>query len=175
MMNKMMSNDWIAGFVDGEGCFSICIHKRRNYNTHTHKDFDLYLCFKIRLHSDDVHALEEINRMLGVGNVSISSKVAQYAVYNLEDCISISEFFKDKLFTKKRHDFDLWCEVLEIFKAKKHRTTNGFLEIAKIRDMMNVDTSKKHKNYRSIEWFLDYFNESPQKQLLSLKYESRVL
>ena len=112
-----MSNDWIAGFVDGEGCFSICIQKRRIYNTHTPKDFTSYPCFKIRLHSDDAHALEEINRKLGVGNVSISSNVAQYAVYNLDDCFFIADLFKDKLFTKKRHDFELWYEALEIFKT----------------------------------------------------------
>ncbi len=169
MMKMMISNDWIAGFVDGEGCFSICIQKRRNYHTYTPKDFILYLCFKIRLHSDDVHALEEINRVLGVGNVSISSKVAQYAVYNLEDCIFLSDFFKDKLFTKKRKDFELWCEALEIFNTRKHRTKNGFLEITKIRDLMNVDSSKKHKNYRSSEWFISYFRANPQMQVHRLK------
>ena len=72
--------------------------------------------------------------------------VRQYYVQNHKDLFKIAGFFKkQRFYTTKKKDFELWCQVLEIIKQKRERTKEGFLEICRLRDQMNRIKGKVHK------------------------------
>lgn len=54
--------EWFRGFTDAEGCFMI-VHLRDNF---------WRFSFEIKLHKDDLNALEKIQEMLGIGNIYAS-------------------------------------------------------------------------------------------------------
>lgn len=142
MCNANLEPDWVVGFVDGEGCFVVGISKtsRRNFG----------LCIRPGFHigQKETAILEEIKKFFGVGHVVKGAKESRYAVDDLEGCLVIRDFFlKHPLKTKKKYDFQKWCQVLDLFLEGVHLSKEGILEIARIRDEMNL--KEKHRNYMS--------------------------
>ena len=128
----MISDDWIAGFVAGEGCFSITIQlytdkkprkglwkdKARKCRSN---DFRINPSFRINVRQDDRPVLEEVRNRLGVGEIYIQSRksrtnlepTAHYYVQTMADLLKIKEFFsKTPICSKKQQDFELWCRAL---------------------------------------------------------------
>ncbi len=135
---EKLSGDYIAGFVDGEGCFALNFrrdirHERKNQPTY----FSWKIQFCIELREDDIEILKMRQETLECGNVSIAKRgVARYQVTDISDLINkIVPFFeKNSLHAKKRFDFILWKEALEIiFKTKRNKInvrkgTHGFIK-----------------------------------------------
>ena len=127
-MVKLPGN-YIAGFVDGEGCFALKFrrdvrHDRKNKPVYFYWDIE----FAIMLKSNDAEILEKIKNTLEcgiVGNVNKRGTI-RYAVNDLDDLSDkIVPFFqKYPLMAKKRHDFELWKEAIEIFAKNQKTGTN---------------------------------------------------
>jgi len=133
-MNKSLklSGDYIAGFVDGEGCFALTFRKDTKYNVTNSKPREYYywgVQFAIVLRSDDVHVLELIKEKIGCGSITYTKNGAQvrYSVQNTKDLLEkVVPFFRQyKLIAKKALDFDLWSQAVEIL--NKHK--NGILNV----------------------------------------------
>lgn len=82
---------WLAGFTDAEGNFSITLR----YNDPTKKSLDkslpyssVSLTFQIGVHIDDLRALELIKQKLQCGSISIS-KVNNRCNYFVSDAFSL--------------------------------------------------------------------------------------
>lgn len=56
--------NWITGFTDAEGCFSVIISKRPNLN------WRVMVSFEINLHIKDIAVLYLIKNYFGVGSVN---------------------------------------------------------------------------------------------------------
>lgn len=87
-------NYWIAGFVNGEGCFYIKTSKSK-----THKlGLSVSLNFIVMQNIRDIKLMEEIKSRLGCGSITIneSSAVIRYAVTKLSDIQNIIIPFFDK-------------------------------------------------------------------------------
>ncbi len=89
-------NYWIAGFVDGEGCFYVKTSKSK-----THKlGLSVTLNFggAVTQNIRDMQLMEEIKSRLGCGSITIneSSSVIRFAVTNLSDIQNIIIPFFDK-------------------------------------------------------------------------------
>ena len=113
-MNDKLPGDYIAGFVDGEGCFFI--HFRRDVR-HERKNKPVYfywdIGFAIVLRGDDKGILEEIQRTLNCGKISMDRRgMARYEITNLQDLLTkVAPFFEiHPLRAKKRSDFLLWVD-----------------------------------------------------------------
>lgn len=106
--------NWFAGFVDGEGCFSV--HKKGHAGT-----LESYDCqFSVSLRRDDKPILEEIRRTLGIGTVAdgkagaTGSPKARYCVSSKSDCLRLVEILRAApLRAKKALDFEMWVEALD--------------------------------------------------------------
>lgn len=104
---------WFAGFVDGEGCFSI--HKKQVNGCET------YDCqFTLGLRADDRPILVEIQRTLRIGTVSpprpheAGNPQARFAVSSKADCLRLVEILRAApLRAKKARDFEIWVEGLK--------------------------------------------------------------
>ena len=125
-----LPGDYIAGFVDGEGCFALTFRKDTKYNITNNKPREYYywgVQFAIVLRSDDIHILELIKDKLGCGSITYTKDrtQARYSVQNARDLSEkiIPVFRQYKLRAKKAFDFNLWGQAVEIL--NKHR--NGVL------------------------------------------------
>jgi hypothetical protein len=133
---KTLPGDYVAGFVDGEGCFAL--NYRRDVR-HDRKNKPVYYYWKIQfvitLRDDDKKILEEIRNSLGCGNVTVNRRgAARYQVSSLEDLSTkILPFFeKHSLRAMKRHDFELWKEALHILmrnRQNSHMGKKGFSKV----------------------------------------------
>lgn len=128
--NKI-SPHYIAGFVDGEGCFGLQFRKDVK---HKRPGSPVYYSWKaqfmITARKDERELFEKIKNFLGCGNIYDQKKYnirqgdeIHYCVSNLDDLNNIiSPFFKKyKLQGKKKNDFDLWTEAVDILYRNKKR------------------------------------------------------
>lgn len=123
-----LSGDYIAGFVDGEGCFALKFrrdirHERKNKPVYFYWDIE----FAIELRQDDRGLLEKIQATLECGRINVNRRgVARYSVQRIEDLNSIIVpfFTKHRLYGKKQHDFGLWKEATSIFQRNQRQELN---------------------------------------------------
>lgn len=114
---------WLAGLVDGEGCFSLYVRKRKRGPSYIRIDFG----FKIALRADDWSTLVKARSVLGVrGSMYRSDKhrgpngkpIAALQISKKSDITQVIRFFsRYPLRSKKRRDFDIWSKAFEGFSA----------------------------------------------------------
>lgn len=159
---EKLPGNYIAGFVDGEGCFALTFRKDVQRNISNNKPREYYywgVQFAIVLRSDDVPILKLIKEELGCGSITFTGKgeQARYSVQNAKDLAEkiIPFFRKYKLRAKKSTDFNLWIQAVEIL--NKHR--NGVLN-AKVgmrgftKKEISLENQEKLKRIRN--QMLDY-------------------
>jgi len=153
-----LPGDYVAGFVDGEGCFYLTYrseikHKRAG----APKYFRWTPYFAIVLRKDDIEILEKIKDTLGCGRIFIlGNQSAQLAVQNIDDLYNkIMPFFKTyPLRAKKRGDFELWCQALTfVFDKKIKKSSLYSIEdnklLSSIRTNMKAIKSLSVKAYKN--------------------------
>ena len=126
---------WIVGFVDGEGCFHIALNKLPKMTV----GWQVLPEFRIVQHQRDISLLEKIQKYFGFGSVQRNHGDRQeFRVRGMENLEKIISFFKEHpLQSVKRHDFEIFCQVLEMMKRKEHLTSEGLHIIADLASKMN--------------------------------------
>lgn len=128
---RLMSDDYLAGFTDGEGTFYVGFSYRK----------DLPLKWQI---------ITEFHVSQNSGGINHSKNPKDKSwILLVKDRKDLEEkvlpFFKrHPLFTSKKEDFKKFCKVLELIKTRKHLTQNGFLEIV---NLVLKEESKDHRRY----------------------------
>ena len=146
--NYMLDPQYIVGFVDGEGCFSISMNKNGSRLP------EVRLIFEIELREDDEQILHEIKKVLGCGNI-YRLDYARYEkwrphvklkVSNFTDISTkIIPFFKQyPLQAKKKLQFDKFCRAAELISKKKHLDANGIAEITELKHIDSLDALDAH-------------------------------
>lgn len=140
-----LNPNFITGFVDGEGCFSISIFK----DNRTYTGWAVKPIFSISLHNIDVKLLEAIQRTLGVGKIyKHGNDSIQYRVSSLNNLQVITEHFdKYPLITKKQADYLLFKKAIYQIKNKQHLSLAGLLKLVGIKATINWGLSEKLKEY----------------------------
>lgn len=168
----MLSNDYILGFVEGEGCFSIGIGKNidrrerkvgRKNNVKNPYLFTVKPSFRITNLATNIKVLEEIRNTLSFGQIYTQKRnnnqnqtVAYYYTKSLNECLKAKKFFSELTFrTTKGKDFALWCQGLEIILSKKHLQKEGLLELCALRDQMNYRPTKNKWTTEEIKKILE--------------------
>jgi hypothetical protein len=133
---------WIAGFVDGEGCFSCPIF--RNQKTALH--WQVQPTFVVVQSASSRDVLEELARFFGCGKVYVNHRhdnhredLYRYRVGRLADLrdIIVPFFQENTLRTTKDTNFEKFVAVLRLMEERKHLTVSGLIEIAEIVETMN--------------------------------------
>lgn len=122
---EKLPGDYIAGFVDGEGCFALKFVREVRYDRKNKPEY-LYwdIEFAILLRQDDQDILKGICETLGVGRISISKNGgARYAVNKINELqdVIVPFFEKYSLRAKKRFDFALWKKALIILEKNQQK------------------------------------------------------
>jgi hypothetical protein len=114
---------WLAGFADGEGCFSIQGPSNKGS----------YRCsFTIKLRADDLPLLNTIRDITGIGKVRLAyppkrNAQVRWDVDRKADVLVLRELFEwTKLLSKKRRDFELWAEAVDIWACVQGSTSQDW-------------------------------------------------
>ena len=139
-----LSPNWITGFSDAEGCFSVILSKRSPLK------WRIVVSFEINLHSKDIMILHKIQNYFGVGSVTNreSRNICVFRVTKVEDLkrVIIPHFTCYPLISKKYSDFILWSKVVDLMATKQHLTPIGFNTILSYYASINTGLSPKVKS-----------------------------
>ena len=138
---RKVTPQYICGFVDGEGCFTLHIVKRAQ------SPFGLYFTpsFSVSQNTRSVHVLEEIQHFFGCGFIRKDRHTSKYEVRdatNLQEKI-IPFFKKNPLHTTKNLDFTVFCQICDLLKKKAHFEKAGVAQLIDLAYSMNQ--SGKHR------------------------------
>ena len=136
---EIITEQWIAGFTSGEGCFKVLVSKSSSVKV----GFQVVLVFQITQHSRDEILMNKLIYYFACGSIeknsirhSLDFKVHRFAD-NYEKIIPF--FNQHNILGEKYKDFKDWCKVAEIVKSKNHLTIKGLNEILKIKSLMNTN------------------------------------
>jgi LAGLIDADG endonuclease len=133
---------WIVGFVDGEGCFSCPIQR----NARMSRGWQLQPRFSVVQGERSVSVLELIREYFGCGRVYRNRRhdnhkedLFRYDVHRWTELRSvIVPFFEaNPLRTAKHQDFMKFKQVLQMMDRRMHLSIAGLREIAKVTQTMN--------------------------------------
>jgi len=140
----MSLNPWyIAGLIDGEGCFCINISKHKTKKL----GFDPRLMFEVEMIIEDKPLLEKLQKALDCGHIYVLNYErygwrphVKFAVKSHKEIKEkIIPFFKKyKLQGKKAKDFEFFCQASKIFWKKEHLTLQGINRLREIQSKMNL-------------------------------------
>ncbi|KKU76610.1 MAG: hypothetical protein A3E64_00065 [Candidatus Harrisonbacteria bacterium RIFCSPHIGHO2_12_FULL_48_16] len=139
---RLEISNWITGFTDGEGCFTISVIK--NPTTRFRKQ--IFPEFVITQGAKSLSALEKIKKFFNCGSIVLNKRYDNHNEHLYRYCVrSISElhtkivpFFKNfPLRTYKRNDFLVFKRVVAMMVRKKHLTESGWEKILKLASLTN--------------------------------------
>jgi LAGLIDADG endonuclease len=133
---------WIAGFVDGEGCFSCPIFRNRT----TALGWQVQPEFVVVQSVQSRQVLEELAHFFDCGHVTDQrrhddhrSDLSRFRVTRISDLrdVIVPFFQANRLRTSKQHDFEKFVHIVDLMQLGKHRTLTGIEEIASVAETMN--------------------------------------
>jgi hypothetical protein len=136
------TEQWIVGFVDGEGCFSCPVQR----NPTMRLGWQCQPRFAVVQGERSVTALETLRSYFGCGRINRNRRhdnhredLLVYTVWNRQDLLKrIVPFFEaNPLRTAKRDEFEKFTQILRMIDRRLHLSREGLREIAKIQQTMN--------------------------------------
>jgi hypothetical protein len=143
----LLSNSWLSGFIDAEGCFNVTIAKR--------KSMALGYQVKLRFMIDQKDNLNNMLYMKDQLNLFLTYRKLKKGINSTMYRIESNSFVKApliiqylnnfKLKTKKRESFNKWVKVYELIQNKVHLTEKGLKLIKGLSKEINLVTSVTKK------------------------------
>ena len=133
---------WIVGFVDGEGCFSISVVR----NELLRLGWQVQHEFSVTQGASSRPALEDLGRFFRCGRIIENTRrdnhrepLLRYSVKSRQDLTErIIPFFEEHpLITAKQRDFVSFCTVIDLMLDGAHLRQEGLASIAGITETMN--------------------------------------
>ena len=153
---------WVVGFVDGEGCFSVSIH-RNELATRT-GGWHVQPTFQVSQHRDHRDILEELAVFFDCGNVRSKGSASSVDVYVVHSTIRLVEriipFFEANVLRVKRHDFDQFAHIVRAVRSRSHHRPEVFEDVVRRAYSMNA---RGKQRARSIEEILLGSSETARK------------
>ena len=135
-----LNPNFISGFTDGDGSFSVVITKCAN-----RLGWTVSPIFTIGLHAKDLEFLNIIQSYFGVGKIYTkqSDGSIHYRVWSVKDLINIiiPHFDKYPLVTQKRADFELFKQIVQILAKKEKLTIEDLTKIVALKASINLGLS----------------------------------
>jgi LAGLIDADG endonuclease len=148
----VLDPSWLVGFVDGEGCFSVSIH--RSPMMHRHGGWQLQPTFPVYQHRDHRRILEAIAESFGCGRVrgkGSASNVLTYSVDGLRSLeTAIIPFFERHPPIVKASDFRSFALIVQAMRNKEHLTPSGFERCARLAFGMNANGKQRGRDIEQI-------------------------
>jgi len=144
--NAVPLNPWfITGFTDGEGSWGLSISQDPTRKM----GFNISPKFTIGLHNKDIDLLQRIVAQFGVGKIYVgSNNLIRWQVSSIEDLtkVIIPFFNKYPLISKKRGDFEIFKQIVELINNKEHMTPIGLQKIINLKASLNLGNNQNLKS-----------------------------
>lgn len=132
----MIDGNYIAGLIDGEGCFTI--DRRGNYRV-SKPAFACQFTMKLRL--DDRPLLDAIQVQTGIGNCRVEKRLPNscyvWSADAKSDAVALVELLTlYPLHGKKKNDFLLWAEAVRMWQLVTAGGGRRSIETQRIFDVM---------------------------------------
>jgi LAGLIDADG endonuclease len=143
---------WVVGFVDGEGCFSVSIH--RNAFARSTGGWQLHPVFHVYQHVSHRAVLEELIPLFGCGRLrpkGPKSSVWTFAVDALVDLEAhVLPFFEHHPLRVKDADFRRFASIVEAMRRKEHLRPAGFERLVRVAYAMNANGKQRARGIDEI-------------------------
>jgi hypothetical protein len=143
LKDKRNIPEYISGYVDGEGCFTVTFNKRSKAKI----GWELRPSFSVSQNEDKRQVLDIIREYFGCGYIrrDYADKTVKFEIRDHKDLVEkvIPHFEKFPLLSKKQKDFELFRQVCEIIHKGQHLSKEGFTEIINLAYTMNGSGKRK--------------------------------
>lgn len=150
---------YLAGFADGEGSFNVSLKKRADHTL----GWQIKMTFNVSQRDKTVLTL--FKRHLGCGNLwQRQDGVWYYSVYNPRAIQErVTPFFNrfGFLSSVKKTNFSIFKKISTLMLNNEHLTSEGLLQIIKLREMLNEGRGRKRKY--TINNYQESLTENPQR------------
>lgn len=136
--------EYISGYTDGEGCFSVSFLKREKLTI----GIETRPSFSVSQNADRAEVLYLMQELFQCGHMrrDYSDKTLKYEVRKLTDlCDTIIPHFRAyPLLSGKQTDFEHFAQVCELMKVGKQHTKTGMQQILRHAFQMNPSGKRKY-------------------------------
>lgn len=144
-LNKKRNiQEYISGYVDGEGCFSVSFSKRKKIKI----GWETKPSFSVSQNENRAQVLFLIQKLFGCGFIrrDYSDKTLKYEVRSLNDLIEkiIPHFEKHPLISKKKNDFNKFKQICFFMERNFHKDKKGLKKIINYAFQMNPSGKRKY-------------------------------
>ena len=145
---KEISNEYLSGFTDGEGCFYVGFSKRVDLPL----KWQVITEFHLSQNPGGKNVLEALQQRLSCGYLkpnhaqSIKDKTWVLIIKDRKELKEklIPFFQKHPLYTSKHDDFLVFVKVLDLIDQGKHLTKDGFKEVVELVFSTKRITNKRY-------------------------------
>ena len=134
---------YLAGFVDGEGSFSVSLRKKQDYRV----QWQVVLTFNVS--QRDVTNLVLLKRYLGCGRLQARRDGVHYFVVGNFRSIEerVIPFFKKFHFfsSSKKKNFSLFVQIAKLVSQEEHLNPEGLKKILILREKLNEGRGRRRK------------------------------
>ena len=144
LKEKRNIHEYISGYVDGEGCFSISFSKREKFLV----GWETKPSFSVSQNEDRAQILFLMQTTFQCGFIrrDYSDKTLKYEVRSLNDIIEkiIPHFEKYPLLSDKQKDFNYFKKVCFLMRRNLHKEKTGLRKILELAFKMNPSGKRKY-------------------------------
>jgi hypothetical protein len=144
LKKKRNIQEYISGYVDGEGCFSISFSKREKFLV----GFETKPSFSVSQNEDRAQILFLMQKVFDCGFIrrDYSDKTLKYEVRSLDDLVNkiIPHFEKYPLLSDKQKDFEFFKKVCFLMQKEMHKNKTGLIKIMNLAFQMNPSGKRKY-------------------------------
>jgi len=143
---QKFSPEYVVGLADGEGSFTVYV---RNPDLPINRTRRVLVepKFYIKLVEKDKIILDELVKFFGCGRVYFQKDARpnhqncyRYEVYRRDDLVQkIIPFFRENplRFPSKKHDFQVFCEMMTLINQGHHKNKTGLNELFELKQHMH--------------------------------------
>src|SRR3989338_8296028 len=144
LKKKRNVREYISGFVDGEGCFSVSFSKRDKLLV----GWETKPSFSASQNQDRAEVLSLMQQYFKCGFIrrDFSDKTLKYEVRSLQELVEkiIPHFEKYELLSSKHKDFVLFARICRLMEKGRHKNSTGLKQIMKLAFQMNASGKRKY-------------------------------
>ena len=143
---KNLNPEYVVGLVDGEGSFTVYV-RNPDVEKNVARRVVVEPKFYLKLIERDKDILYALKDFFGCGSVYFQKDARpnhqncyRFEVFRWEDLQTvIIPFFKQHTlgFASKKHDFEIFCEMMELLNKGIHKTEHGIRQLYVLKQQMH--------------------------------------
>lgn len=140
-------SQYLVGFTDGEGCFSVSFQLRKKVKIGIECTPSFVISQKKS--EKNVELLKRIRDFFNCGAIRYSRTDDCYK-YEIRSLAAIQKsiipfFQENQLLAEKRYHFQYFCKICSLMRGKQHLSKKGMLSILQLAKKMNPSGRRKNK------------------------------